>query len=349
MDIPVSVVMPVYNGERYLKEAIESILNQTFRDFEFIIINDASTDKSEEIIKTFTDTRIIYIKNDKNLGQAESLNKGIRNARGLYVARMDQDDISLPERISVQSAYMEANREVAILGTWYQEIDENNNAIRRPIFPAFPGIKTRLFFARLAGWASIAHPTVMIKRDLFDKIGYYDPKYRICQDYDLWLRTVKKYKIENIPDVLLNYRIHDLSTCQKRYRDTVKEMEAIIASNIDFYMQKQSKEERDIVIRMLTLRKQINYNNGKRVFSLFDYFYERIFESELCEVADSGYYLKLREELKLFYLPQLFRTNFFFSSKIFLTSLFRYPYVIFSKRFIWAISRKRLGKERIKK
>ena len=343
MGISVSVIMPVYNGERYLKEAIESILNQAFRDLEFIIINDASTDKSEEIIKSFTDPRIVYIKNDKNLGQAESLNKGIRRARGLYVARMDQDDISLPERISAQSAYMEANRDVAILGTWYQEIDENNNVIRRPLFPTSPSIKIRLFFARLTGWASIAHPTVMIRRDLFDKVGYYDPKYRICQDYDLWLRAVRKYKIENIPKVLLNYRIHDLSTCQKRCRDTVKEMEGVISSNIDFYMQKQSKEERDMAARMLTLRKQINYNNGKRVFNLFDYFYERIFESELHEPADPGYYLKLREELKLFYLPQLFRTNFFFSLKIFLTSLFRYPYIIFSKRFIWAISRIQWG------
>ena len=351
MDIPVSVVMPVYNGERYLKEAMESILNQTFRDFEFIIINDASTDKSEEIIKSFIDSRIIYIKNDKNLGQAESLNKGIRNTRGLYVARMDQDDISLPERISVQSAYMEANREVAILGTWIQEIDKDNNAIRRSLFPntPSPSIKTRLFFARLAGWASIAHPTVMIKRDLFDKIGYYDPKYHICQDYDLWFRTVKKYRIENIPKVLLSYRNHGLSTCKRRYRDTVKEMEDIIASNVDFYMEKSSREERDIVIRMLTLKKQTNHNNGKRAFSLFDYFYERIFERELCEAANSEYYLKLREELKLLYLPQLFRTNFFFFLKMFLVSLFRYPYVIFSKRFIWAISRIRFDIERIKK
>lgn len=343
MGISVSAVMPVYNGERYLREAIESILNQTCRDFEFIIINDASTDKSEEIIRSFNDPRIAYIRNDKNLGQAESLNKGIRSAKGLYVARMDQDDISLPERFSVQLAYMETNKEVAILGTWYQEIDEKNNAIRRPLFLVSPCIKIRLFFARLAGWASIAHPTVMIRRYLFDKVGYYDPKYRICQDYDLWLRAVRNYKIENIPNVLLNYRVHDLSTCQKRCRDTVKEMEGVISSNIDFYMQKKSKEEKDMVLRILTLRKQVNYNNGKRVFNLFDYLYQKIFERELCDSSKSKYYLKLREELKLLYLPQLFRTNFFFSLKIFLISLFRYPYVIFSKRFIWAISRIQRG------
>lgn len=339
MGISVSVVMPVYNGERYLKEAIESILNQAFRDLEFIIINDASTDKSEEIIKSFTDPRIVYIKNDKNLGQAESLNKGIRGARGLYVARMDQDDISLPERISVQSAYMDANKEVAILGTGYQEIGRDGKVVRRGLFQNSPDPKEMLFFARLTGQASIGHPTVMIRRDIFNKVGYYDPRYHICQDYDLWLRAVRKCRMENIPKVLLNYRIHDLSTCQKKYRDTVKEMEAIIASNIDFDMQKKSKEDRDMVLRMLTLKKQSDCNNGKRVFDLFDYFYQRIFERELCDASKSKYYLRLREELKVLYLPQLLKTNPLFCLKVFLASLFRYPNVVFSKRFIRAISR----------
>jgi len=334
MEISVSVVMPVYNGERYLKEAIQSILNQTFGNFEFIIINDASTDKSEEIIKSFTDPRIIYIKNDRNLGQAESLNQGIRSARGLYVVRIDQDDVSLSERVSTQLSYMEANRDVAILGTWYQEIDENNNVIRRPLFPTSPNVKTRLFFARLTGWPSIAHPSVMIRRDVFNKIGYYDPKYHICQDYDLWLRVVREYKIENIAKVLLNYRVHDSSTCQKKNIDTVKEMEAIIASNVDFYMGERNDEERDVVKRMLILKRQANSGNGKRVFDLFDYFYKRVFGKELSE-----YYLELKEELKLFYLPQLFRTDFFPSLRIFLKALFKYPYIVFSKRFVWAVSR----------
>jgi hypothetical protein len=250
---------------------------------------------------------------------------------------MDQDDISLPERISVQLAYMEANKEVAVLGTGYQQIDENNNVTGRRLLSSFPDVKTRLFFARLTGWPSMVHPTVMIRRDIFDKVGYYDSRYHICQDYDLWLRAVRRYKIENIPRVLLNYRIHSLSTCQKRYSDTVKEMEVIIASNIDFYMQGSSKEERDIIIRMLILRRQTNHIAGKKVFSLFDYFYKRVFESELYGLANSEHYRRLREELKLFYLPQLFRTNFFLSLKIFFVSLFRYPYVIFSKRFIRAL------------
>lgn len=327
MGILVSVVMPVYNGERYLRQAIESILSQTFRDFEFIIINDASTDKSEEIIRSFAESRIVYIKNDKNLGQAESLNRGIRNAKGVYVARMDQDDISLPERISAQSAYMEANRDAAILGTGYQEVDENSNITRRPLFPNSPDVKTRLFFARLTGWASIVHPTVMIRKDIFDKVGYYDPKYRICQDYDLWLRVVRKYKIENIPKVLLNYRVHDSSTSKKENIDTVKEMEAIVASGVDFYMSEKSDKEKDIVKRMLVLKKQANAENTGMVSDLFDYFYKKVFGKEL-----SAYYMKLKEELKLIYLSRL-------SLKIFLKTLFVYPHVVFSKRFLWAVSR----------
>lgn len=113
----ISVLMPVYNSEKYLNEAIESILNQTFVDFEFIIINDASNDNSENIIESYQDSRIKYFKNEKNLGVAKTLNKGLKLAQGKYIARMDSDDISLPERLYKQFKFMEVYNDIDVCGS----------------------------------------------------------------------------------------------------------------------------------------------------------------------------------------------------------------------------------------
>jgi len=113
----VSVVMPVYNGEKYLRESIDSILNQTYTDYEFIIVNDGSNDKTEEIILSYNDNRIRYIKNEKNLQIVKSLNRGIELAKGRYIARMDADDISLPRRFEKQITFMENNLEIGVCGT----------------------------------------------------------------------------------------------------------------------------------------------------------------------------------------------------------------------------------------
>ena len=120
----VTVLMPVYNAEQYLREAIGSILHQTFTDFEFIIINDGSTDRSEEIIKSYTDTRIRYYKNESNLKLIATLNKGFDLAGGKYIARMDADDISLPNRLQLQFELMEKNPEVGLCGTWFENFTE---------------------------------------------------------------------------------------------------------------------------------------------------------------------------------------------------------------------------------
>ena len=122
----ITVLMPVYNGEKYLKESIESILKQTFRDFEFLIINDTSTDESEKIIRSFKDSRIKLIKNEKNIGLTKSLNKGLDLAKGEYMARMDADDISLPKRLEIQVAFMDKNPKIGVIGAWAKVIGESN-------------------------------------------------------------------------------------------------------------------------------------------------------------------------------------------------------------------------------
>ena len=203
----ISVVMSVYNGEQYLQESIESILTQTYSDFEFIIIDDCSTDNSVNIIESYDDNRIRLVRNKQNLRLPASLNKGINLAKGEYIARMDADDISMPERFAKQVLYMDTHPDVAVVGGGFQAIDESGNNLY--IHHAPNGKK----LARYCLIPSpMAHPTVMIRRDVIVNNNlFYDEQYSSAQDYDLWQRINRKFKIENLPDILLRYRIQSNS------------------------------------------------------------------------------------------------------------------------------------------
>jgi len=199
--------MSVYNGEKYLQESIESILAQTYSDFEFIIIDDCSTDDSVNIIESYDDKRIRLIRNEHNLRLPASLNKGIKSATGKYIARMDADDISMPDRFDKQVSYMETHSEVVAAGGSFQAIDENGNNLY--IHHSASGEKLAKYCLMPS---PMAHPTVMMRRDVIvDNNLFYDEQYSSAQDYDLWQRINKKFKIDNLPDILLKYRIQSNS------------------------------------------------------------------------------------------------------------------------------------------
>jgi Glycosyltransferases involved in cell wall biogenesis len=205
----ISVLMPVYNGEKYLREAIESILNQTFTDFEFIIIDDASTDKSEEIIKSYTDPRIIYRKNEINAGLAVCLNLSIDMARGEYLARMDADDISAPSRLEEQLKFMEKNSEIDICGSWAALINQ-----RGKIWKTQPD---RLLAPALLFNTPLFHPAIIFRTTSLRRNNLkYNPSFRKIQDYELWLRAAKLLKLANIKKPLLRYRVtgEKINKCQ---------------------------------------------------------------------------------------------------------------------------------------
>lgn len=193
--------MPVYNSELYIKEAIDSILNQTFSDFEFIIIDDASTDKSVEIIKSYTDSRIKLIVKPQNLGYTNSLNYGLKIAKGEYFARMDSDDISLPTRFEKQVTYLNNHRDTVLCGANYSilgtdivhQLPENHNEIQIRF------IRNNCF----------AHPVVMLRKSVLDENAIsYDVSKEPAEDFDLWVRLLTYGKLYNIQEVLLNYRVH---------------------------------------------------------------------------------------------------------------------------------------------
>jgi glycosyltransferase involved in cell wall biosynthesis len=194
--------MPVYNGAKYVEEAIRSILAQTFHDFEFLIINDGSTDNSEEIILSFTDPRIRYIKNETNLKLIATLNKGLKLARGKYIARMDADDISLPDRLQLQVDFMEEHTEVGVCGSFIKNIGAENNTVL--FLTSHNEITFRQIFSTY-----IRHPTALIRKQvLIDNNIEYRFEYPHVEDHRFWIDISLHSKLAILPKVLLHYRIH---------------------------------------------------------------------------------------------------------------------------------------------
>lgn len=202
----VTVLMSVYNGEKYLREAIDSILAQTFRDFEFVIYDDCSTDRSGEIIKSYSDSRIVYRRNETNQGLTKNLADGVARSSADYIARMDADDIAYPERLEKQVAWMDEHKEISILGApvmYFNENDGDLGIAPQPYGDA--AIKAKLFVS-----FTLMHPTIIIRAaDLKTRGLNYNPDYRCSQDHALYLDCIRAgLKFENYLEPLLRMRAH---------------------------------------------------------------------------------------------------------------------------------------------
>ncbi|MDB5001951.1 MAG: glycosyl transferase family 2 [Mucilaginibacter sp.] len=199
----VSVVMPVYNAAEFLRSSIDSILNQSLTDLEFIIINDGSTDTSHNIISSYTDPRIKYINKQKNQGLVKCLNEAIEIANGPYIARMDADDIAYKDRLTMQVSYLQQNKHVKLVGAHVRLIDINSKPFGTWRYPTSlidvkKEIKNRCCFA---------HPSVVFEKNIFNELGGYYP-ILVAEDYDLWVRILNKYEGINLDCILTDYRIH---------------------------------------------------------------------------------------------------------------------------------------------
>lgn len=194
----ISVLMPTYNAEKYLKEAIESILNQTFTDFELLVIDDCSKDNTRNIVLSYNDKRIRLI-DGLQKGLAAALNFGIKIAKGVYVARMDADDIALPERFSKQVEFLDAHKDISVLGTWQERF-----GVRTGIHQTkanHEDIKAKLLFG-----CDMCHSTIMLRRSDLLKYDLFYNEQSPQEDFELWIRAIKKVKFANIPEVLSRYR-----------------------------------------------------------------------------------------------------------------------------------------------
>jgi len=202
----ISVVLPVFNAEHYVREAVESILAQSFTDFELIIINDGSTDGSSAILQELaaSDARVLLIER-ANGGLVSALNEGIERARANLIARMDADDVAMPERLALQHARMLTSPQLGVLGSFMRLIDASGRIIRLADYPITEADTARF----LEKGCPLAHPTVIMRRKAVVEVGGYRTAFAHCEDYDLWLRISERgFGIANLPKPLLNYRIH---------------------------------------------------------------------------------------------------------------------------------------------
>lgn len=201
----ISVIMSVYNAEKHLESAIESILQQTYKNFEFLIVDDCSTDRSFQILQKYKKKypKISIYRNQVNCGLTSSLNTLLKKTNGELIARMDSDDISKKNRFEKQVTLFKADKDMDIVGTLAEDIDNNLKVIRKRRVPIHDmDIKKMLPLNN-----PFIHPSVMMRKSVFQKIGYYNEKLRTSQDYDLWFRAAAAgLKFANVPKYLLQYR-----------------------------------------------------------------------------------------------------------------------------------------------
>lgn len=215
----ISVIMSNYNTpERYLREAIESVLGQTYNNFEFIIVDDCSTDNSLKIIESYSDPRITIIRNDINLGITKSLNKGLAFAKGEFVARMDADDICYENRFEKQIDFLKLNPDCIVCGTWIEQIDEyGENPNKKTLCRVIPKKDIYSIYLLFGNYPNIAHPSAMFRRKLLiDNNVKYDEAYLLAQDYKMWVDCNRFGECANVPEVLLKYRVHEKAASQEK-------------------------------------------------------------------------------------------------------------------------------------
>ncbi|WP_329805040.1 glycosyltransferase family 2 protein [Flavobacterium facile] len=262
MNIPkISVLMPVYNSELYIKEAIDSILNQTFTDFELIIIDDASTDKSVEIIQSYTDSRIQLIVKPQNSGYTNSLNYGLTIAKGEYIARMDSDDISMPERFAKQVGFLEANKDVVVCGSVF-------NIIGTGEIINVPEEHEDIKFGMLLR-CRIGHPTVMIrKRVLIENNINYNHEMEPAEDYDLWVRLSEIGKLYNLKEPLLSYRIHQNQVSTSRNEKQKEASKKVKIRQLKALDDSVNLIQQEVFVKATDGLQEIDFNDFKVLVSL---------------------------------------------------------------------------------
>jgi len=228
----ISIIMPIYNCALYLRDSISSIINQTFPHFEFIIVNDGSTDASLSVIQNFDDERILLLDRVRT-GQVSSLNSGLEIAHGEYIAIMHGDDIATPQRLAEQLRRLSAHEDVGIVGSACHLIDSRGMKLGMRVYP-----ETDLEI-RWAGLfdSPFAHPSIMFRRKLLCHSDLrYSDKYLAAEDYDLWMRMLKVTKAINIRDPLINYRVYDESVSGKNKETQLNNRDAIgLQTILDLY------------------------------------------------------------------------------------------------------------------
>lgn len=225
----ITVLMPVYNAERHLREAIDSILAQSFKPFEFLIIDDGSTDRSASIIASYRDERIRFLRNETNMGISATLNKGIALSSCELIARMDADDVSHPQRLQKQFGFMKRNPECALLSTWARVVNEAGKFVRLERY------RSNFYYYNLTFECWIYHPTVMFRKSAVEEVGMYSMPY--SEDYDLFWKMSTHFRIANLCEALVDYRLSSTSLNAVLKKEEYEQAnERNVLRNIRYYL-----------------------------------------------------------------------------------------------------------------
>lgn len=219
----ISVIMPAYNASQYIRQAVESILSQTFENFELLVIDDGSSDNTSDVLSCYQDSRLRLLRNQSNEGVAHSLNRGIQEAKGRYIARMDSDDLSEPIRLEEQFKYMEQHKDVGVSGTWITIFGDQPSTVERS------PVGKEIANAYLLFDNPLFHPSVIIRRSALDSLDiHYDSKFSRTEDYDLWTRIAEKTEIDNIPYPLTRMRHHQRSVTNTWSAEMTDQIELLL-------------------------------------------------------------------------------------------------------------------------
>jgi len=335
MNPEITVLMPVYNGEKYVGKAIESILIQSFKNFEFLIINDGSTDNSQMIINSYNDPRIVLINNKKNIGLVGSLNLGIKLSKGEFVARMDADDISLSSRLSEQLCFLKCNKNIGVCGTWVRVIGCTKKVNKLPLHD--DEIKYYMLFS-----SPFAHSSVMFRKDVIIKNNIqYNNLFSEAEDYELWFQLGKYTQFANIPRVLLYYRVHNLQKNQlgnsylRKFSNDIRMLQLYflypginnesVKTHLAICNEFEIKNENELLLRLNWINKIyyeiIDLKNNKYLIEMLHLlFYRQCYISTKSKIYSYGIYKKnkhfknssllFRRRFKLFYSSLLNRIIF---------------------------------------
>jgi glycosyltransferase involved in cell wall biosynthesis len=220
----VTVVVAAHNAEDYIEQSLSSLLSQTLRDLEIIVVDDASTDSTAEKVRSFQDPRIRLISLEANVGPAAARNAAIERARGSYLAILDADDVSRSQRLETQVRFLRSHPEIGVVGSQIRVIDERGGLLGFRRYPQDPLAIDRA----LRRWNPLAHSSVMARTDLVRRAGGYDGRVAVCHDYDLWCRlAIEEARFANLPCILIDYRIHASSIKTKRLKESIERTLAV--------------------------------------------------------------------------------------------------------------------------
>jgi len=258
----VSVIIPVYNGANYIKDALESVFSQTYKDYEIIVVNDGSTDDSEIILKPYMDT-ITYIYQE-NKGSAEARNTGIRKAKGEYISFLDADDIWLPQKLEKQLKFLLSNPKYKMV------FCDIKHSVRGSIIHnsylherKYRYVSSGKIYRNLLRECFIFTPTVFVSRECFREVGLFNEKYRICEDYEMWLRIAKKYQIGFLDEPLVERRRHGVNITEDKILYSTSSIDLFKELLKDNYSDKRTKK---------TIKKELS----KRFFNLGYFYWDKI-------------------------------------------------------------------------